>query len=83
MLSAALNGELDNIDYTTDPIFGLNVPNEVPNVPVEVLNPKNTWDDKGKYNESAKKLAKMFHDNFKDFEEYVNDKVKNSGPTHK
>lgn len=83
MLSAALNGELDNIDYTTDPIFGLNVPNEVPNVPVEVLNPKNTWDDKGKYDESAKKLAKMFHDNFKDFEEYVNDKVKNSGPTYK
>ncbi|MCZ7601938.1 MAG: phosphoenolpyruvate carboxykinase [Melioribacteraceae bacterium] len=83
MLTAALNGELDNVKTNPDPIFGLQVPDEIPHVPKEVLNPRNTWEDKDAYDKSAKKLADMFHENFKDFEEYVNDNVKKSGPTYR
>lgn len=80
MLNAALAGELDNVETKEDPFFGLHVPQNVKDVPTEVLNPKDTWDDKDKYDEIAKKLAGMFHDNFKQFEENVSDKIKNAGP---
>lgn len=81
MLNAALEGKLDNVETTPDPIFGLHIPNEVPDVPKEVLNPRSTWEDKDKYDETAKKLAKMFHDNFKEYEADVKDDIKNAGPT--
>lgn len=80
MLNAALNGDLDGVKTFTDPYFGLEVPKEVPNVPTEVLDPKSTWADKDKYDTAAKKLANMFHNNFKDFEEYVTEEIKNAGP---
>jgi phosphoenolpyruvate carboxykinase (ATP) len=80
MLRAALNGELDNVETEQDPFFGLHIPKNVPNVPNEVLNPKDTWDDKDKYDEMAKHLAKMFKDNFKNFEKDTNEDIKNAGP---
>lgn len=80
MLNAALHGELDNVETVKDPFFGLNVPVSCPGVPQEVLNPRNTWTDKEKYDETAKKLANMFVENFKQFESEVDEKVKNSGP---
>ena len=49
MVTAALNGDLANVEYETDPIFGLAVPKTCPNVPEEVLNPRNTWADKAAY----------------------------------
>lgn len=64
MVTAALKGDLDNVDYQTDPIFGLSMPTEVPNVPDEVLNPRNTWTDKAAYDEKANHLAGLFNDNF-------------------
>lgn len=83
MLNAALNGELDNVETMEDPIFGLHVPVSVNGVPAEVLNPRNTWNDKNRYDEAAKKLALMFHNNFKEFETGVSDKIKNSGPKYR
>ncbi len=64
MVSAALSGELDNVEYEVDPIFNVNIPKSCPEVPDEILNPANLWADKEKYMESAKKLAAKFRDNF-------------------
>lgn len=80
MLNAALSGELDNVETVEDPFFGLRVPKEVKGIPTEILNPRNTWADKNKYDESAKKLVNMFHENFKNFEENVTKEIKESGP---
>lgn len=80
MLNAALHGQLDDAEFVEDPIFGLQIPTSCPDVPAEVLNPKNTWDDKAKYEETAKKLAGMFVNNFKEFEEGTSEGIKNAGP---
>ena len=82
MLNAALNGDLDNVESYEDPNFGLQVPKEVGGIPSEILVPRNTWADKNKYDEMAKKLVNMFHDNFKSFEEFTIEAIKNSGPKH-
>jgi phosphoenolpyruvate carboxykinase (ATP) len=68
MITAALNGELDNVDFITHPIFGVQMPTSCPNVPENLLNPRSTWADKGAYDAQAKGLAKEFIDNFKKFE---------------
>jgi phosphoenolpyruvate carboxykinase (ATP) len=64
---AVLSGELRGVPSVTDPIFGLAMPTKCGGVPDEVLNPRNTWKDAAKYDEQAKKLAKMFRDNFTKF----------------
>jgi phosphoenolpyruvate carboxykinase (ATP) len=80
MINAALNGELDDVEFETDPIFGLAIPKAVPGVPSEVLFPRNTWSDPAAYDAQAAKLAKMFADNFKQFEEQVSPEVRAAGP---
>lgn len=64
MVTAALNGDIDKAEYKHDEVFNLDVPQTCPNVPDEIMNPRDTWEDKSAYDESAKKLAKMFQDNF-------------------
>jgi len=80
MVTAALDGSLVNIPTESDPIFGLHIPTSCPNVPPEVLKPRNTWHDKALYDEYAKKLAEMFEKNFVQFEEQVSKEVKEAGP---
>ncbi len=80
MVADLLEGDLANAQYETDPIFGLQVPKAITNVPADVLNPRNTWPDKAAYDEQAKKLAGMFRENFGKFEKYVPEAVKNAGP---
>ncbi len=80
MVADLLDGDLANAQFETDPIFGLQVPKAIANVPADVLNPRNTWTDKAAYDEQAKKLAGMFRENFGKFEKYVPDAVKNAGP---
>ena len=63
MVSAIYSGALKDVPCTPDPVFGLPVPKSVPNVPAEVLNPRNTWKDGAAYDAQAKKLAKGFRDN--------------------
>jgi phosphoenolpyruvate carboxykinase (ATP) len=67
MVTAALSGELGLVQYRHDNLFNLDLPIACPNVPSDVLNPRNTWSDKDAYDVSAKKLAQMFVDNFKKF----------------
>ena len=64
MVNAALNGELDNVEYTEDKVFHLQVPVSCPGVPSEMLNPVNTWSDHDAYRAAAAKLAKQFSDHF-------------------
>jgi len=75
MVHAALDGSLRDVPTTVDPVFGLHVPDSCPNVPAEVLNPRNTWDDKDAYDRAAANLARMFRENFTDYEDYVDDDV--------
>ena len=68
MVTAALNGTLEaQGKWETDPIFGVSVPTECPDVPAEVLIPKNTWEDKAAYEEVAKDLAARFRKNFEKY----------------
>ncbi len=64
MVTAALSGALDDVPYVLDPIFHVNIPKECPNVPSEMLDPRNVWTDKAAYEASARTLAKKFAANF-------------------
>lgn len=80
MLNAALNGDLDEVEYATDPIFGLEVPTSIKGVPTEILTPRETWVDKPAFDKQAAKLASMFRKNFSQYEETVSPEVVSSGP---
>jgi phosphoenolpyruvate carboxykinase (ATP) len=80
MVHAALDGRLNKVAFEKDPIFGVEVPTSCPGVPAEVLVPKNTWADKDAYDQMAKKLAGMFVENFKQFEDGVTDEIKAAAP---
>lgn len=62
MLTAALEGDLDSVDYRTDDVFGFSVPCKCPDVPRELLNPRSTWKDKSAYDATAQKLFQLFAD---------------------
>jgi phosphoenolpyruvate carboxykinase (ATP) len=80
MVRAALDGRLAKVTTEPDPIFGINVPTSCPDVPAEVLKPRNTWKNPSAYDEKARHLAKMFNENFDQFASGVSDEVKASGP---
>jgi phosphoenolpyruvate carboxykinase (ATP) len=80
VVRAALTGALDRATYQTDGIFNLAVPTTCPDVPEEVLQPRNTWSDPAEYDVQAKRLARMFVENFRSFERDVGDEVAAAGP---
>jgi phosphoenolpyruvate carboxykinase (ATP) len=80
MVRAALNGSLAQVATTPDSIFGVQVPMSCPDVPAEVLKPRNTWKNPAAYDEKARHLAKLFQDNFAQFAAGVSDEVKAAGP---
>ena len=63
-----------------DPVFGFAVPQTCPGVPAEILNPRNTWEDKAAYDEQAKDLAGLFRENFKEFADEAPAAVAAAGP---
>jgi phosphoenolpyruvate carboxykinase (ATP) len=71
LLTAALDGSLNNADFRIDPNFGFEVPVEVPGVDSSILDPRSTWADKAGYDAQARKLVGMFIDNFAKFEAHV------------
>ena len=80
MITAILNGDLDKVDFEEHPIFGLNMPKYCPNVPTEILDPMNTWLQKGGYIRSAIQLAHYFHINFEKFESQASEEIMEGGP---
>jgi phosphoenolpyruvate carboxykinase (ATP) len=80
MVRAALNGELADVEYRRDPVFGVDVPTKVPGVPSGVLDPRSTWADGAGYDDQAAKLARMFADNFRAYADGVPASVRDAGP---
>lgn len=80
LLNSALQGNLTQVGFTVDPIFGLAVPDSCPDVPADILMPRNTWKDKAAYDRKAKELAQSFKEEFKQYESYVDADVLKAGP---
>jgi len=80
MLSAALTGQLLEVEYTNDPVFGFQVPKNCPGVPDQVLNPASSWPSEVVYKQKYRELAARFIDNFKKFERETPEDVRLSGP---
>src|SRR2546426_368453 len=80
MVRAALAGKLDRIATRPDPVFGLEVPLQVPGVPEEMLLPRSTWHDAAAYDAQATRLARMFRENFEQFQDQVHHAVRDAGP---
>ncbi|VXD17757.1 phosphoenolpyruvate carboxykinase (ATP) [Planktothrix paucivesiculata] len=68
MVSAAVNGDLDSVKFNPHPIFKVLVPETIPGVPDEILDPIKTWKDPQEYEKQAKQLAQLFVGNFQKFE---------------
>jgi phosphoenolpyruvate carboxykinase (ATP) len=83
MITSALEGKLDNVNYENHEIFGLAMPTECENVPSEILSPKNTWADKAGYDEKANHLASQFNKNFEQFADNASEEILAAAPTAK
>ncbi|HLR76786.1 MAG TPA: phosphoenolpyruvate carboxykinase (ATP), partial [Balneolaceae bacterium] len=80
MVSEALAGNLNDVEYKNDEIFGLAMPVKVNGIPNEVLDPRNTWEDKQAYDKKARQLARMFKENFQQFKGKASDELIEAGP---
>ena len=80
MLNAALDGSLNQAEFIIDERFGIEVPTTCPNVPAEVLIPRNTWAQPDRYDLMADKLARMFNNNFTRYSKGVSDEVNAAEP---
>ncbi|MBI4385199.1 MAG: phosphoenolpyruvate carboxykinase [Nitrospinae bacterium] len=80
MINAILSGELEEAATVADPIFGLHVPEEVRDVPRELLTPRNTWKNPEAYDEKARDLAAQFIENFKEYEDNVSPEIRAASP---
>jgi phosphoenolpyruvate carboxykinase (ATP) len=80
MVRAALDGRLDGVPTITDPIFGVEIPTTVPDVPAAFLQPRSTWADGAAYDRQARALAHMFAENFAAYADGVSASVRAAGP---
>ncbi len=80
LLRAALEGRLRDVPTRADPVFGFQVPLEVPGVDPLLLTPRDTWDDPAAYDDQARRLAAMFNDNFARFADHVDETVRAAAP---
>ena len=80
MIHAALDGMLDEVEYTHDSRFNLDVPKACPGVPKEMLNPRNTWKSGLAYDQQADKLAQKFQDNFQTKYPDIRPEIAEAGP---
>ena len=79
MVRAAISGEIEKYEFVHDEIFNLDIPTQCPDVPNELLNPRNTWSEKDAYDIAAKRLAMLFIENFKKFDD-IPDEIRLAGP---
>lgn len=80
MITAAMNGGLDNVEYQKHTVFGFDMPTSCPNVPSELLIPENTWEDKALYNKKAYELAQLFVNNFEKYASQANEEILSAAP---
>ena len=80
LLNAALGSQLLDVKYVTDPVFGFSVPQSCDGVPPHVLNPGDSWPDRGAYMQRYRELASRFIENFKKFESACPPEIRNAGP---
>jgi len=80
MIDAIHNGSLLEAPKTTEPVFGLSVPTECPDVPNEILMPRNTWDDPEAYDEKAEHLVGLFNEHFEKYEDEAAPEIAEAGP---
>ncbi len=80
MITAALEGKLDDVEFEAHPVFGMKMPKTCPGVPSEVLNPRNTWADKDAYDTKSKDLARQFIKNFEKYASGVNEEILAAAP---
>jgi phosphoenolpyruvate carboxykinase (ATP) len=80
MISAALNGALDDVEYRDHPVFGLNMPVHCPGVPDEILDPANTWESREAYDVQANMLAESFVRNFERFGDKASPEILAAAP---
>ena len=80
MIQAALNGELEQEEYETHPVFGIRMPKRCSNVPVNILHPRYTWSDRKAYDETARNLAGLFIENFQKYADGVTPEIRMAAP---
>ena len=80
MITAALNGSLDDVECRKHPVFGMSIPVSCPNVPSEILDPRNTWADQNEYDTKAKILARQFISNFEKYASGVSQEILDAAP---
>lgn len=80
MITAALEDKLDHVDYQEDQIFGFQIPQTCPDVPTELLNPWETWEDKSNYEKTAKKVAQQFLKNFEKYADFATASISSGAP---
>ncbi|MBL8001494.1 MAG: phosphoenolpyruvate carboxykinase (ATP) [Flavobacteriales bacterium] len=80
MITAALKGELDGVEYKQHPVFGVSFPTSCPHVPAEILDARGTWKDKAAYDATAEKLAKQFNDNFAKYKDGASEEILAAAP---
>jgi len=81
LVNAALDGRLSKVEFVTEAAFGLSIPVSCPEVPAEILNPRNAWADKAAYDKTAAELAARFEENFKQFD--ASEAIRAAGPKTK
>jgi phosphoenolpyruvate carboxykinase (ATP) len=80
MINAALEGNLEYVNFEKSPIFNLETPDSCPGVPDSLLNPKNTWLDKDMYDIQLRKLASLFVANFEQYQMGVSPEIRAAAP---
>jgi phosphoenolpyruvate carboxykinase (ATP) len=80
LITAALNGDLDKVEYGTTPYFKLNFPKACPDVPADILEPENAWNNKEDFNKKAQSLAASFLKNFEQYAEAANEEILAAAP---
>lgn len=80
MITAALEGKLEQAEYQEDEIFGVQIPRSCPGVPSEILNPRDTWKDIASYKKTAKKVARQFVENFEKYADYATEAITSGAP---
>jgi phosphoenolpyruvate carboxykinase (ATP) len=80
IIDAIHSGKLAQMKTVEDPVFGVGVVADCPNVPPEILTPKKAWADGAAYDATAKKLSGLFQENFRKYAEKVDQDVREAGP---